>query len=174
MQTYHLNGTQVGSGIQMELSAKGVTASFDGSKTDFDFAPVINVDTVTVSSAELLALAAAPKTLVAAPGAGYVLEFLGAIVILDKGATAYDDAAADGDLVIRYTDGSGAIASTTLDADTFIDGATDQIRTLKPIVTDLTPVANAALVLDNTGDEFTGGTGTLTVKVSYRVHATGL
>lgn len=174
MQTYHLNGSQVGSGIQMELSAPGVTATSDGSKTDYDFSKVINIAEVTVSSAELLALAASPKTVVADPGDGYVLEFISAILILDKGATAYDDAAADGDLVIRYTDGSGAIASTTLDADGFIDGATDQIRTLKPITTDLTPVASSPLVLDNTGDEFTGGDGVLRVKVAYRIYPTGL
>src|SRR5690606_10863003 len=92
---------------------------------------------VTVTSAELLALAASPKTSVAAPGAGRVLEFEGAILILDKGATVYDDAATDGDPAIRYTDGSGTIVSTTLDADGFIDSASDIIKTMKKLTTDI-------------------------------------
>lgn len=128
---------------------------------------------VTVTSAELLALAASPKTLVPAPGAGRVLEFESAILMLDKGATAYDDAATDGDLAIRYTDGSGTIVSTTLDADSFIDAASDTVKTIKKLTTDIALTANAALVLDNTGAEFTGGDGVLRVKVAYRVHATG-
>ena len=167
--------TELGKAIPaLDHNKPGYDRDVDSVHSD-DLAPeTIQYAEVEITSAELLALAATPITVVAAPGAGKVLEFVSATVILDKGATAYDDAAADGDLAIRFTDGSGVIVSTTLDADTFIDGATDQIRTLKPLTTDITPVADAVLVLDNTGAEFTGGDGVLRVKVAYRVHATGL
>ena len=129
---------------------------------------------VSLTNDELLALAASPKTLVPAPGAGRVLEFESAVLMFDEGTTDFDDAASDGDLAIRYTDGSGTIVSTTLDADGFIDATADTIKTVKKLTTDISLTENAALVLDNTGAEFTGGVGAvLRVKVAYRVHKTG-
>lgn len=133
---------------------------------------VIQYAEVAITVAEMLALRATPKTLVAAPGAGYVLEFISALFIYDY-AAAFTESADD--IEVKYTNGSGAVASTTLDATGLLDATSDQIRTLKPIVTDLTPVANAALVLHNAGNGEWGGTGSpCRVKVAYRVHATGL
>ena len=168
----HLNGTLVGSGTQLEITAPGITATHDGSKATFDLTPIVNYAEVTVSTAEMLAVRATPKTLVAAPGAGKVLEFVGAMFIYDY-AAAYTESSDN--LVIRYTDGSGAIASTTLETTGLLDATSDQIRTFKPITTDLTPVANSPLVLHNTGDGEFGGTGSpVRIKVAYRVHSTGL
>lgn len=127
---------------------------------------------VSLTAAEMLALRATPKTLVAAPGAGRFLEFLGAVFIYDY-AAAFTESADN--LAIRYTDGSGAIVSTTLETTGLLDATSDQVRTFKPITTDVTPVANSPLVLHNTGDGEFGGTGSpVRVKVKYRVHATGL
>lgn len=137
-----------------------------------DTAGVVQYAEVAVSIAELKAIRATPKTLVAAPGEGKVLEFLGAMFIYDY-AAAYTESADD--VVIRYTDGSGAIASTTLDATGLLTATSDQIRTFKQIATDITPVANAPLVLHNTGDGEYGGTGSpVRIKIAYRVHSTGL
>lgn len=120
------------------------------------------------SPGEVRSLAADTPTLVPAPGAGFTNVFVEAFLSIQapSGGTAHDDAAADGDLVVNYTNAAGAAVSTTLDADTFIDTAagTDQLRTLKQITTDVTPVTNAALVLDNDGAEFTG-TGTFELRV---------
>lgn len=133
---------------------------------------VIQYAEVAVSVAEMLAVRATPKTLVAAPGAGYCLEFISAFMVYDYAAVFIETS---DDLVIRFTDGSGAIVTTTLDTTNFIDQTSDQIRTFKPITTDLIPVANAALVLHNTGNgEFTGTGSPCRIKVAYRVHATGL
>lgn len=129
---------------------------------------------VTVSSAEVLALNASPKTLVAAPGAGYLLEFLGAVIILDYNSVAYDGVASGEDLVIKYTNGSGAAVSTTLETTGFIDQTSDQIRTIKPLATDITPAANAALVLHMLTGEIATGNSPLRLKVKYMVWATGL
>lgn len=127
---------------------------------------------VAITAAEMLALRATPKTLVAAPGAGYVLEFISATAIYDYSAVFTETS---DDLVVRFTDGSGAIASTTLDTTGFLDQTSDQIRTHKAISTDLTPVANSPLVLHNSGNGEFGGTGSpVRYKVAYRVHATGL
>jgi hypothetical protein len=133
---------------------------------------VIQYAEVAVTAAEMLALRATPKALVAAPGAGYVLEFISALFIYDYTAAFTES---DDNIDVKYTGTSGAIASTELDATGLLDATSDQIRTLKPIVTDLTPVANAPLVLHNSGNGEWGGTGSpCRVKVAYRVHATGL
>ncbi len=129
---------------------------------------------VTVTSAEILALFTTPKPLVAAPGAGKFIEFLGATIMLDATTTAYAGVGATEDLAIRHTDASGVIVSTTLEATGFIDQTTDQIRTIKPIATDITPVVNSPLVLHMLNGEVTTGTGVLYVNVSYRIHETGL
>lgn len=129
---------------------------------------------VRVTSAEILALFATPKTLVPAPGAGKLLEFLGGSIALDATATAYAGVAAGEDLTIKYTNAAGVIVSTTLETTGFIDQTTDQVRTFKPIVTDLIPAVNAALVLHLLVGEIITGTGTLIVNVRYAIHETGL
>lgn len=127
---------------------------------------------VAVSIAQMKAARATPVELVAAPGAGYMLEFISATFIIDYVA-AYTESAAN--LEIRFTNGSGAIASTVLEATGLADATSDQVRTWKAAATDITPVANAALVMFNNGAGEWGGTGSpVRVKVAYRVHATGL
>src|SRR5688572_10185170 len=69
---------------------------------------------VALTSAEILALRATPKTLVAAPGAGKVLEFISAHLYLDATATGYTETADN--MAVKYTDGSGAAVSQTIEA----------------------------------------------------------
>lgn len=156
--------------------------TISGVKT-FSATPVMSGDggirfaEVTVSSAELLALAAAPKTLVAAPGAGKMLWFISALIIADNG-TAYTITNAGDDLAIRYKDGSGDIISATVDTAGLIDTTSDVVTQVMPLITDSkspkADVENQPLVLDNIGAaEFTLGTGVLRVKIFYSVVTTG-
>lgn len=127
---------------------------------------------VSITAAEMLALRATPKELVAAPGSGYVLEFVSAVFIYDY-AAAFTET--DDNLAIRYTDGSGTIVSLTLETTGLLDATADKISSISPLATDPLLTANAALVLHNTGNGELGGTGSpCRVKVTYRVHATGL
>jgi hypothetical protein len=128
----------------------------------------------TITSAEILALFGTPIEVAEAPGAGKINVFKGASIALDATATAYAGVGATEDLAIRYTNASGAIVSTTLEATGFIDQTTDQVRTIKEIVTDVTPVVNAALVLHMLNGEVTTGTGVLHINVVVEVHETGL
>lgn len=132
----------------------------------------IQMAEVAVTAAEMLALRATPKSLVAAPGAGYVLEFISALFIYDYTAAFTETT---DNLNIRFTDGVGVVASLTLETTGLLDATSDQIRTISPLATDITPVANSPLVLHNDGNGEFGGTGSpCRVKVAYRVHATGL
>lgn len=125
---------------------------------------------VAVSNAELLALNTTPKELVAAPGAGYVLEFLSAVLILDHGGT---DFATAGDLSIQSGTTSTAVSDTVAAAD-FLQASADAIRVVQALSADAQLDANESLVLECATADPTAGDGVVRVKVAYRVHATGL
>lgn len=131
---------------------------------------------VSITNAEMLALRATPKTLVAAPGAGYMLEFVSAVLMFDRTA-AYTETADN--MAIRYVDGSGVIVSQAIEATGFVDAAGDAITNALPKIDALATAAqgeNAALVLHNTGDgEYGGGNAAnvVRVKIAYRRWSTG-
>lgn len=135
---------------------------------------------VTLTAAQVLALNATPRTLVAAPGAGKALIFEGAVLTKAAG-TAYGGIAAGEDLAIKYTDGSGedvGVAEMT----GFADQTTAQVRYIRPqagalaagTVSDIVPVANAALVAHMLVGEITTGDSDFKFRVYYRVVPTVL
>lgn len=129
---------------------------------------------VTVSSAELLALRATPKTLVPAPGVGKMNEFVSMIAIA-RNLVAY--VVGTNDLQVRYKDATSDLISQILDTAGFMDQVVDIMSQVLPLATDSkTPKAdcdNTALVLHNVGgSELTTGTGTLRLKIMYRVWQT--
>lgn len=123
---------------------------------------------VTISTAELLALNAVPKQLVAAPGAGKALIMIDAQLMLDYNSAAYDGIAAGEDLEVRYTDGSGQLVAT-IETTGFLDAVADAYRHIYPAAAAaIAPVANAALVLDLAAAEIATGNSPLKVRVRYR------
>lgn len=135
---------------------------------------------VSIAPAAVATLRATPVELVAAPGAGYMLELVSAALILDYTTPGFTESADN--LEIRYVNGSGVRASEIIEATGFIDQVADTITFAQPDAGAATPIGtkaqleNTALVLFNDGDGEYGGSGgsTLRVKVAYRVHATGL
>lgn len=133
---------------------------------------------VSLTNAEIKALRATPKTLVAAPGAGYKLEFVSADLYLDYGTNVLTESADN--LAIRYTDGSGVIVSQAIEATGFIDQTADTATNALPKIDGIAAKSgceNKALVLHNTGDGEYGGNAAadtlMRVLVTYRVHTTG-
>jgi len=132
---------------------------------------LIRTATVEISNAELQALAAAPKTLVAAPGAGKYIEFLGATIATIFVTTAIDSATSDGNLVIQ-TGTTGTDVSLTVEAAGLVDAAATAVSTAKPLATDVVMDANETIELLNDGAEFTvvgSGDSTMRVDVLYRI-----
>lgn len=131
---------------------------------------------VSITNAEMLALRATPKTLVAAPGAGYLLEFISAVLLFDY-TGAYTET--DDNMAVKYTNGSGAAVSETIESTGFVDATADTITNAiakADAIVAKSGSENKALVLHNTGNgEFGGGNAAnaVRVKVAYRVHATG-
>lgn len=139
--------------------------------SDLDF----RVKEVTITSAELLALRATPKAIVAAPGAGKMVVFHSALVIADNG-TAY--VVGTNDIAFRYASTTGDIISQTIDTAGLLDSTSDIVTYAGPIATDSkspkADVENQPLVLHNTGaSELTTGTGTVRVKCWYSITKTG-
>jgi hypothetical protein len=126
---------------------------------------------VTITTGQLLALNATPKTLVAAPGAGYALVFEGAVLYMAYNSVAYNGVAAGEDFAFKYTGTSGSTVAT-VESTGFIDQATNQLRYARPAgaaINDCTPVDNAALVLHLLSGEIATGNSPLKVRVYYRV-----
>lgn len=127
---------------------------------------------VRVSVAEMLALFATPKTLVPAPGAGFALV-LDSISFHKPAGAAYAGVAAGEDLSVKYTNAAGAELAGC-EATGFLDQATAQTRHAHAYraasgVSQITPVANAALVLHMLIGEITTGDSPLDVQVNYKV-----
>lgn len=139
---------------------------------DLRYAPLyaapLKSATVTVSSEELLALNATPKTLIAAPGAGKALLLVCAELWLDFATTAYDGIAAGEDLTIRYTDAAGATLAM-VETDPFLAATADAFRVVFPTTTAaITPIANAPLVLHLSAGEIATGDSPLKLRLLYR------
>lgn len=135
--------------------------------------PVLQQADVVLSSAELLDLFATPKSLVAAQGAGTIVEFVSALLAYEYNSIVYTIGTA-GNLQVQYTDGSGAAASSTRAATGFIDQASDQLSLLDKVSTTVVPVVNAALVLTCATASPTAGDSPINISVYYRVHQTNL
>lgn len=132
---------------------------------------LLSQDTL-ITSAQLLALNATPQTIVAAPGANLGLVFEGCAIHKPAG-TAYAGIAAGEDLAVKYTGAAGAELG---EAETtgFLDQTTAQTRfvrahTAASLISSITPVANAVLVLHLLLGEITTGDSDLHVRTYYRI-----
>lgn len=130
---------------------------------------------VTMTSAEVKALAATQKELVAAQGAGKAIMFHGALMKLNYGGTnAFTESSIT--FAVKYTDDSGAQVSQTIEATGWIDQTADTFTNALPKIDAIVAASgaeNQALVLDNLGaGEVAGnaaGDNTVTMRVFYSV-----
>jgi hypothetical protein len=121
---------------------------------------------VTLPTAAVLLLHTTPYTLVAAPGAGKVILVDEITAKLVFNSIAYTGSNA---LEFRFTDGSGAKVSADL-ASSFINSASGtNYATVKSVVTALTPVANAAVVVAVPTADPAAGNSAIVFSVKYRV-----
>ena len=121
--------------------------------------------TVQLSAANIIGMNATPVELVAAPGAGKALVFLGLVANVTRTATGFTGGGA---VSAKYAGGADVMATI---AATVITGAAGQTVTARTPA-DLSDLAIAAiedkaLVLTNADAPFADGTGTAEVTVLY-------
>lgn len=130
---------------------------------------------VTIPAASVATLRATPYTLVAAPGAGYMLVFHQAVIVLKYVAPGFTESAAN--LLVNYGTSSPTAASEIIEATGFIDQTATTITFGVPdggAATALGALAkfdNLPFVLFNNGAGEYGGSGgsSLRVKLFYSV-----
>ena len=134
----------------------------------------LQVDSVDLTNAQIKDLADTAVELVAAQGVNTLIEFVGAVLILDYGTNVFVETADN--LVIEYDDGDAAAASQTIEMTGFIDQTADTITTAIPkkdVIDASADIVNKNLALWNNSGDVTGNAGndtTMRVLVSYRVH----
>lgn len=162
------NITVAGTSNEIDVASTGSTVTLSLSEL------IPQSASVTMTATEVKALATTPITLVAAPGAGKVIHFLGAQLKLDYGGSNAFTEAGD-NLGIKYTDASGVQVCTTIECTGFIDQTADTYTNAVPsadAIVAATGNENQALVLDNLGSNFAGNAAddnALIVSVLYRV-----
>ena len=122
---------------------------------------------VTVTAAEIKALVATPKQLLAAAGANTAIVPVAVHMRLTAGSEVL--AETDDNFVVEYAGGADIM---TIETTGFIDQATDQNRYQNAPATLLTPVANEAVDLTVAAGEITGNASndaSLAVRLFYRV-----
>ena len=131
---------------------------------------------VSLTSQQVKALRATPQVLVAAQGAGTVIEFVSGLVCLDYGTNAFTETADNLALYYDSTTGVSEVIETT----GFIDQTADMVIEVRPTSSAAkaaTAAVNKAITVKNTGDGEIGGDAAngnvLRFKIAYRVHATG-
>lgn len=122
--------------------------------------------TIKVTSAQILALNATPKVLVAAPGAGRAIELVSAVLHLDYGTATYTG---NGTLTIRTTTGT-SVLSGILAAAELLHSTADKVAVMAPASTGIGLDLNDGIELFEPTGECTVGDSTLTVIVGYRIH----
>jgi hypothetical protein len=127
---------------------------------------VARTTSVTVPTASVLTLNTTPYTLISAPGAGKIVLVDEITCKLIFNSVAYTGSNA---LEFRYTNGSGAKVTADL-ASAFLDSASGtNYASVKSVVTALTPVANAAVVVFVPTANPGAGNSDLVFTIKYRV-----
>lgn len=120
----------------------------------------------TITSAQLLALFTTPISIIPAPASGYAIV-INKFIARHAAGTAYSGIASGEDLVLKYTNASGAECSGQMETTGFLDQTTAQIRSVLGVA--VTPVSAAAVVLHLLSGNITTGDFDLEVLVDYNL-----
>src|SRR5215475_5713246 len=140
-----------------------------------DLSNAIRYRKVTLTNAQIKALNATPKELVAAPGSNRMIEFVSAILKLNAGTNVLTESADN--LAIRYTGVAGVTVTEAIEATGFVDASVDTFTNAVPKLDTIVAATGALgekLVLHNTGNGEYGGNAaadaTMEVHILYRLH----
>lgn len=154
--------------VDSDAIEDGAVSSDDLAETTIQYAEV------ALTEANITGMYGTPVEVIAAPGAGKVIEFLSAVVIHDYAGAAYSGG---GDVTFKYA--SGATVSSTVSASNSFGASSDKITQCVALDTSngIAMSANTALQITNASAAFTdpgSASGVGRLKIAYRVHTTGL
>lgn len=135
----------------------------------------LKTGSVTLTAAQVKALADTPIEVAAAPGTGWAHVFVEALLELDAGTEVFTETADN--LEFTYENEAGAKASAVIETTGFIDQLTNQTIRATPVaavVRARSAIENKALVLVNPNDNIAGNASNdaeLRVTVVYRTIA---
>ena len=169
------SGTVAVNSSDWDVSTAGAVTGI--ASVGFDDSTVIYHTTVACNNACIKGLKAAPKELVAAPGADKFIELVSAVLIMNYGSEGLTES--EDNLVIEYETGTDITAA--IDSTGFLDQTADILKIVEPSAAVVITAANAVnknIRLLNSGDgELAGNASndtTLSIRVAYRVHTAGL
>ncbi len=156
---------------KVSTSWREISRSFTAVNSSKVFTATVDLDATAIK-----ALVGTPKELVAAQGAGTLIEFISAVLTLDFSAPVFAEPTAPDDLAIEYDDGSGQ-QIITWDTTGFITNNADAIEIVNSAsvgggASAITAAANVNknIVLINTGGDYTTGASAIRIIVNYKVH----
>ena len=127
----------------------------------------------TLTAAQILALNAAAQTLIPAPGAGLYIDVIDLLLSYVYNSVIYGGIAAGEDWSLVYT-AAGGVEIGRVETIGFLDQATNQSRLLAygrapGAVGDITPGANAPVLVHQLSAEITNGDTPVTYEIRYEV-----
>ncbi len=135
-----------------------------------DAAKNVQIKEIAITSAQLLAANATPIPLIPPQGPGKVIELLSAVLILDFNSAAYTT---NGDVTLQ-TDGSNTAQSDQVAGAAWLLATADQVTAVQMLSAEVTLDVNEGLELVVATGDPAAGDSPARVRVSYRVHDTGL
>jgi hypothetical protein len=132
------------------LGAMQIPSTYGGNIYEYLILSDMKIESVTMTAAQILASNATPVTIVAAPGAGYVIVPVKFFLFLDYGTAAYA-----ANTTFRFEINGVAVSATNT---TMLPGVADRYTTMEPTDYDTTTdLKNQALVFETqTGNPTTG------------------
>lgn len=127
---------------------------------------------VTIANADVRTLNATPVQVIPAPvGAGRAIVDVSIQAKYVYATAAFDSVGAGDDLAFKYTDASGAKVCGDIETVGWLDQSSSAWRATGPVVTSMTPVANAPIVAHILATEVYGaaGGGSLVIRAQYRI-----
>ena len=157
--------------VQAALTAQNANNALSNPVTSANLDPqILQYVSFPLTLAQILALHGTPITIVAAQGAGTLIEVVSAVLNLVYGSAAY---AGGGVVSLNYGNTANLAVTAGIAAAVFTGLGANEIETMTGPVTLASSVClNQPLVLLAATANFTVGTGgSATLKVAYRVHS---
>jgi len=134
-----------------------------------DDVPLTKTKTIQLTALQIRTLKTTAVEVIPAPGATRAISILHMHAWLAYNSAAYDGVGAGENLVLKYTNASGATITNAITGTGFADATSTQHRCVLGLQTEITPVANAAVVANVLSGEWyaAAGNSPINLQITY-------